>query len=101
MMPAPSLLKAKNVMAAIDVFISHSSQDAAIAKALIDLLRISLGIPSEKIRCTSVDGYRLPVGASTEQQLRNDLSFPPSYIKLLGGRCLSHVDTEGGANLRP
>ncbi len=28
-----------------------------------------------------------------------DLSFPPSYIKLLGSRCLTHVDTEGFPNL--
>ena len=46
-------------MSSIDVFISHSSHDEKVAKALIELLIISLNIPAERIRCTSVKGHQL------------------------------------------
>ncbi|HVW15854.1 MAG TPA: toll/interleukin-1 receptor domain-containing protein [Mucilaginibacter sp.] len=58
----------------LDIFISHSSADVEIVKTLIDLLRSALPIPAAKIRCTSVDGYRLPAGASTDQVLRNEVN---------------------------
>ena len=42
-------------MSEIDIFISHSSDDLKIVEAIIELLRIALNIPAERIRCTSVD----------------------------------------------
>ena len=51
----------------LDIFISHSGQDQQIASVLIDLLRAATNIPPTRIRCTSVDGYRLPGGASTDE----------------------------------
>jgi hypothetical protein len=58
----------------LDIFISHSSADIEIVKTLIELLRSALPIAAAKIRCTSVDGYRLPVGASTDVMLRNEVN---------------------------
>ena len=49
------------------VFISHSSKDAELAQALIDLLKDALGLTANQIRCSSVDGYRLPVGVNTSR----------------------------------
>jgi len=46
------------------VFISHSRKDVDLATALIDLLRDGLGLRTNQIRCSSVDGYRLPVGST-------------------------------------
>ncbi|GEM_PF-2207637 len=69
--------------ASIDVFVSHSSKDAAIAKALVLLLRAALNIPADRIRCTSVDGYRLPVGASTDNQLRVELRESKVFLGLI------------------
>ena len=67
----------------IDVFISHSSKDADIAKALIRLLRSALNIPAERIRCTSVDGYRLRLGASTNDQLRTEVRESKVFLGLI------------------
>jgi len=55
------------------VFISHSSKDAELALALIDLLKAALALRAEQIRCSSVDGYRLPVGVNTESKLREEV----------------------------
>jgi hypothetical protein len=67
----------------MDIFISHSSKDADIALALIKLLRAALNLPSEAIRCTSVDGYRLPTGASVEDQLRQEIHEAKILIGLI------------------
>jgi hypothetical protein len=67
----------------LDVFVSHSSGDAPIALALIELLRAALDIPAERIRCTSVDGYRLPAAASIDDQLRNEIFNAKSFIALI------------------
>ena len=67
----------------LDIFISHSSEDKVIAEALIDLLRASLSISPDRIRCTSVDGYRLPVGAYTGDQLRQEVNEAIVFIGLI------------------
>ncbi len=72
-MPEPTVL----------VFISHSSKDADLALALIELLKAGLGLLSKQIRCSSVDGYRLPVGANTETQLREEVRAAKVMIGLI------------------
>ena len=57
----------------MDIFISHSGKDKEITKQIIGLLRTALNIDSERIRCTSVEGYKLPGGADTEEQLRDEV----------------------------
>lgn len=68
---------------AIDIFISHSSKDAAIAKALVLLLRAALNVSADRTRCTSVDGYRLPAGASTDDHLRRELIESKVFLALI------------------
>jgi hypothetical protein len=58
----------------IFVLISHSSKDADLALALIELLRAGLGLLPNQIRCSSVDGYRLPAGVVTDTQLRSGVA---------------------------
>ncbi len=56
----------------IDIFISHSSADKEITKTLIDLLRSAIpSISPDRIRCTSVPGYRLPGGADADDHQEN------------------------------
>jgi hypothetical protein len=65
------------------VFISHSSKDVDLALALIDLLKDSLGLLANQIRCSSVDGYRLPVGVNTERKLRQEVNAAKIVIGLV------------------
>ena len=68
---------------ALEVFISHSSDDADLAMALIEVLRGALMIPANKIRCTSVDGYRLPGGADSDDSIRQEVRSALSFIGLI------------------
>lgn len=70
-------------MAELTLFISHSSVDAAIAKGLIDLVEKALTLPARQIRCSSVNGYRLPVGADTSEQLRREVFVSRAFIGLI------------------
>jgi hypothetical protein len=65
------------------VLISHSSKDELLASALIDLLRSGLGLLPNQIRCSSVDGYRLPAGVNTDAQLRAEVRASKVLIGLI------------------
>jgi len=65
------------------VFISHSSKDTPLAEALIDLLKAALALRAEQIRCSSVDGYRLPVGVNTESKLREEVNAANVVVGLV------------------
>jgi hypothetical protein len=71
------------------VLISHSSKDVPLALALIDLLKDGLGLLASQIRCTSVDGHRLPVGVNTESQLREEVNDAKVVIGLVTPSSLS------------
>lgn len=70
----------------VEVFVSHSSSDADLAKAVVNLIRAALLLPASAIRCTSVDGYKLPGGARTSTQLRQELLVAPVFIGLVTER---------------
>ncbi|EKF55612.1 hypothetical protein I215_06627 [Galbibacter marinus] len=73
----------------MDIFISHSSQDADTAKLLIDLLKTSLNLSSSRIRCTSVNGYRLPAGASTDETLKKEVHDSKVLIGLISPKSIN------------
>ena len=87
------------------VFISHSSKDAELALALVELLKAGLGLFANQIRCSSVDGYRLPVGVNTESQLREEVNDVKVVIGLVTPNSLSssfvmfELGARWGANL--
>lgn len=64
------------------IFISHSSLDSNLAELLVELLRSALNIPSREIRCTSLDGYRLPGGADIDNQLKDEILQSTTLIGL-------------------
>ena len=65
------------------IFISHNGNDVGIAKLLVELLRDALNLKSTDIRCTSVDGYRLPGGASVDETLRAEVHDTELLIGLI------------------
>lgn len=65
------------------VFISHSSADKYVAEAFVNLIRASLRLAARDIRCTSVDGYRLPGGADAADQLRQEVFESEVFVALL------------------
>lgn len=67
----------------IDVFISHSSLDADLAAKVVDLLRSALSLRPDLIRCSSVSGYRLPIGADSDEQLRNEVFAAKCFVGIL------------------
>jgi hypothetical protein len=87
--PAPAGETNSAANSSIQVLISHSSKDAALAQALIELLRSGLGLLATQIRCSSVDGYRLPAGVNTSDQLRKDIKTAKVLIGLLTPNSLS------------
>lgn len=83
----------------IRLFISHSSRDEELAGLLVELFRAAFDLPHGEIRCTSVDGYRLPIGADTEHQLKKEILAAPAFLGLLSKAALgsSYVLFELGA----
>ncbi len=67
----------------IRLFISHASDDKVLAERLIDLFRAALNLPASAIRCTSVNGYRLPAGADTDAQLRQEVHETDAFIGIV------------------
>lgn len=84
----------------LGIFISHSTRDVTLARALVDLLRTAvLGLTPDRIRCTSVEGYGLPAGASVSDILKDDVNAAQILIGLLTPNSLasSYVLFELGA----
>lgn len=83
----------------IRLFLSHSSVDAGLAAVVVRLLRASLRLEPSEIRCTSVDGYKLPGGADTDEQLRGEVQEAEVLVALVSAASLQslYVTCELGA----
>jgi hypothetical protein len=75
----------------IRLFVSHSSADADLAKRLAELACFALNLPAEAVRCTSVDGYRLPGGADTDEQLRLEVREAEAFVGIVSGASLESL----------
>jgi hypothetical protein len=67
----------------VKVFVSHSHQDSAAAKALVDMLLAKLSFVDEDIRCTSVPGHQLPFGKNIADILKKDINESPAILALI------------------
>jgi hypothetical protein len=81
------------------LFISHSSKDQALAEKLIKLIKNALRLPANEIRCTTIDGYRLPGGAKTNEQLKREVCDSNAFIVLVSAAAMdsTYVQSEIGA----
>lgn len=70
-------------MSSISVFISHSSLDRDLAKLLIDAIMASLVVPTNVIRCTSVEGYTLDPGVVSAKAIQQELVDAAIVIGIL------------------
>ena len=66
------------------IFISHRHKDAKVAQKVIELLKSAFHIKARDIRCTSVPGYKLTVGAQSADSLQSDLNGAEIVIGLIG-----------------
>ena len=75
----------------IDIFVSHSKHDQALAKAIVELLIEALKIPRTRIRCTSVVGHQLRGGMSIEKKLRQEINASRIFLGILTADSLASV----------
>lgn len=75
----------------IRLFLSHSSKDLALVEALVDLVRSALNLRSDTIRCTSLDGYRLPGGANTQEHLRAEVQNAELLLGVISSASVDSV----------
>jgi len=67
----------------IKIFISHSSIDALVAKALAKFLKFTVGLRSGDIRCSSVDEFTYEGGRWLNPNLRNEITKAEVVIGLI------------------
>ena len=65
------------------IFISHSSKDKNIAKAIVDLIADGIGVPEKEIFCSSVEGHKIPSGQDFLLYIKNEMEQPKIVILLL------------------
>lgn len=73
----------------VKIFVSHTASDATLAGSLIDCLLSSMVLQDEDLRCTSVDGHKLPVGSDFTSTLLDDLDDSSVVIGLITQASLS------------
>jgi len=78
--------KAQNSM---KVFVSHSSRDIKVVKEVVQLLRSALNLTTKDIRCTSLEGYRLPVGVTTDRQLKAEILDSEVLVGLISAESIN------------
>jgi hypothetical protein len=67
----------------VKLFISHAHRDSDIAQKLITALEQAMVVPDGAIRCTSVPGYKLDLGAMPADVLRRELVSARTIVAIL------------------
>jgi TIR domain len=74
----------------IRLFISHAHRDADIAARLVDVIGANMEVPDGELRCTSVAGYQLDLGAMAPDVLRRELGSALCVIALFTPNSLAN-----------
>jgi hypothetical protein len=67
----------------IRIFVSHSGKDISLAEQVTHLLLSALNISEKEIRCTSVPGFQLEIGAHTSTSLKEEIQNCEAIIGIL------------------
>ena len=65
------------------IFISHATADRDLVNALVDLLQTGIGIPHDKIFCTSLKGHGIPEGENFADFIRAKLQGAGHVIMVI------------------
>ena len=65
------------------IFVSHSSVDAELAKEFVNLLKHGVGIKSDRIFCSSVDGSDIPIGVNFIEFIKRELDTSSLVLALV------------------
>jgi hypothetical protein len=74
----------------IRLFISHAHRDADVAARLVDAITANLDVPAGELRCTSVTGYQLDLGAMAPDVLQRELGSALCVVALLTPNSLTN-----------
>jgi hypothetical protein len=66
----------------IQVFVSHSSKDAPFVKLVVKFLE-TFGLGRDEVRCTSLPGYGLRLGAYVSLRLRDEIAQCKAMIGVI------------------
>lgn len=75
----------------LKLFISHSSKDVEFITKLVELIRSALNLRVEDIRCTSVDGYGLPGGTNTDEQLKQEVHSAEAFVGVISTASIQSI----------
>jgi hypothetical protein len=67
----------------VRLFVSHAHLDHDVAGRLVDVITTNLDVPDGELRCTSVSGYQLDLGAMAPDVLRRELGSAVCVVALL------------------
>jgi hypothetical protein len=97
--PARKPRPARSLKGGTWIFISHATDDKVLAGALVELLSKAFTLGSDKILCTSVDGYRLRGGADLDEELRRAVLAAKTVVGIVSptSRKSTYVQMELGA----
>ncbi|WP_461256141.1 toll/interleukin-1 receptor domain-containing protein, partial [Treponema sp. R80B11-R83G3] len=66
-----------------EIFISHSSKNKSIADKLVDLIETGIGVSSDNIFCSSLEGMGIPSGKNFINFIKEQITEPKIVILLL------------------
>ena len=72
------------------IFISHSSLDSKVVEKVIDTLE-AIGVPSDKIFCSSFEGYGVKLGSNFLDTIKNELNNNVLVLFILSSNFYSSV----------
>jgi hypothetical protein len=65
------------------IFVSHAHADKLLVDALVDLIGTGVGIPSEEVFCTALEGLGIPAGSNFIDYIKAQIQKPEVVLLLI------------------